>query len=201
MEATALLISILALLLCFFSFFYFKSYLKRRTAKEWILAETREDVDAILRTLDEATERDITLIEERGKVLRSLLEEIDKRLKIYIREVELQGKAEEALAALSKNQAEAPAPGPREGTYQELGKNRHRRSRQERAAEPQLAFPPADPAPAAEVSPRPSTGEQVREMVRAGFTPSAIASRLGLSISEVEFAATLVGLGSRETEE
>ena len=36
------------------------------------------------------------------------------------------------------------------------------------------------------------SGGQIRELIRAGFSPAIIASRLGISIAEVEFAAALL---------
>ena len=204
----AVLLSALALVISVISFFFFKSYLKRRTGQERILAEFREEVSSILRLIDETTDRDISLIEEKEKSLKTLLEEIDKRLKLYIRELDKRHEAEETHAALvSKTQSIS---------YEELGKARRRISRQESppasttAAEPAPAYMPvaaasasaAVPAPgvasasaaapeAAETAPLP-VNEQIRELLRAGYAPRGIASRLGLSVAEVEFATALM---------
>ena len=187
----AVFLSALALVISVFSFFFFRYYLKRRTGQERILSELREEVDNIVLSLDEKTDRDISLIEEREKNLKVLLEEIDKRLRVYIRELEKRREDEAVHAAL--------APKPQAPTYQELGKSRYRLSGQ---AEPETpateALPAARPAPAEEESRRPvpaaslSVGEQIQELVRAGFTPPVIASRLGLSIAEVEVATALM---------
>ena len=182
----AVLFSALALAISIFSFFFFRHYLRRRTGQERILSELREEVDKIVRSIDETTERDISLIEERGKALRGLLDEVDKRLKLYIRELEKHREAEDTHAALiSKTQAPS---------YQELGKKRYRLNEQ---SIPETSAVPAESLPAAEETvsvpaPPPSVGERIRELVRAGLTPSVIASRLGLSIAEVEFATALM---------
>ena len=191
----ALWLSALALVISVFSFFYFRSYLKRRTGHERILSELREEVDNILRSIDETTDRDISLIEEREKSLKSLLEEIDRRLRLYIRELDKRREDEEAHAALA---AKTQVP-----SYQELGKNRHRLSGQSAAVVAAHAPPAPEPAPAApaavvEAPPAPESsaplpvGERIRELTLAGFTPPVIASRLGLSIAEVEFATALM---------
>ena len=229
----SLLFSAFAFVICVFSFFYFRSYLRRRTGQERILSELREEVDKILRSIDETTDRDISLIEEQEKKLKSLLEEIEKRLKVYVRELEKRRDAEDvsAQAAVGRRLQR------NEGTYQELGKNRYRLNGQGGAqpaeSAPAAAAPvnPATPASPAETGlwegagtsaatspgfPLPSfrvkpsgqpeaaetaettavapppVGERVRELVRAGFAPPVIASRLGLSIAEVEFAVALL---------
>jgi len=168
----AVFLSAFAFALSVFSFFFFRYYLKRRTGQERILSELREEVDNIVLSLDEKTERDISLIEEREKALRSLLEETDKRLKVYIRELDKRREDEAALAALT---AKPPTP-----TYQELGRNRYRATEQS---------PPASESAPAEAAPSASpVVEQIRELVRAGFTAPVVASRLGISITEVELA-------------
>ena len=193
-----LLLSALAFVISVFSFFYFRTYLRRRTGQERILSELREEVDNILSSIDKTTERDISLIEEREKKLKSLLEEIEKRLKVYIREIDRRRDAEETHAALA---------------YQELGKNRYRSGAQgvPQPVEPAAAAPltpnPAFPLPSFSVKPSgqaeadgtaataaspPPVGEQIRELVRAGFAPPVIASRLGISITEVELATALL---------
>ena len=174
-----LLLSGSALLIAIFSFFYFRSYLKRRTGQERILSEFRAEVNGILKSIDETTERDISLIEEREKNLNNLLSEIDKRLKVYIRELE-QPRTYEALgkdryrisqAAESSGQAEATIP--REATIP-------------------VAQPTAEPPPAAApVIETPSIPQQIRSLLNTGHSVSEIASRLGISIAEAELAAAL----------
>jgi hypothetical protein len=192
-NALPFLISVLALITSVFSFFYIKSYLKRRTSQERILSELQEEVNLILKSINETTERDITLIEGREKDLKILLAEIDKRIKAYLREMDNVRKAEE--------------------TYQELGKNRYRMNRQpdlqaagaggkneaQKTPESGGAYPlpdfnlktDADASSLPEAG-APSMGEQIRSLLRSGFPEAAIASRLGISIAEVEFAAALL---------
>ena len=170
-----LLLSSLALLISIFSFLFFKSYLKRRTGQERILAEFREEVNGILRTIGETTDRDISLIEEREKSLKSTLQEVEKRLALYVREMERHSKAEETQAALAAADKK-PAP-----TYAALGKNRYKAA----------VVPESESQPEATVDP-PPVSEQIRSLLRSGLSETAIASRLGISIAEVEFAAALL---------
>ena len=183
------LFSILALIISVFSLFYFRSYLKRRTSQERILSELQEEVNIILKSINEVTERDITLIEEREKELKSLLAEIEKRLKTYIREMDQTRNVEEV--------------------YLELGKNRYRINKQlalqasesekaaekEKASEAAAAFPlpDFDLKTEPDTSPAPSISDQIHSLLRSGFSEAVVASRLGISIAEVEFAAALLG--------
>jgi len=190
----AVLLSASAFVMTVFSFFFFRSYLKRRTGQERILSELREEIDSIVLSLDEKTERDISLIEEREKNLKLLLDDIDKRLRVYTRELENRRKDEAVHAALAAK--------PRAPTYQELGKSRRRLSAQtgettEIAAAELPAVEPPPPPPAVSAPPPPEPGamgeqEQIRELARAGFAPPIIASRLGISIAEVEFVMALM---------
>ena len=188
-----LLLSALAFVISVFSFFYYRNYIKTRTNQERFLSELREEVNSILKSINETTDRDISLIEEREKNLKSLLEEIEKRLKVYIREVEVRRGAEEAYRELGKN---------RYRFHQEPLRESDSRSESDSPeAAPQVKPNPAFPIPEFEVKPQvppgkppeslPPVGEQIFSLVRAGFTVPAIASRLGISIAEVEFAAAL----------
>jgi len=178
----AVSLSALAFAIAVFSFFYFRSYLRRRTGHQRILSELREEVSGILHLIDQTTDRDISLIEEREKNLKFLLEEVDKRLRLYVRELEKRQEGETvraSVAAQAQVQVQAP-------TYLELGKNRYRVSAQAAAEEEDntaAAVGQTEPAPA---------GEQIRSLVRAGFSAAVIASRLGLSIAEVEVTAALM---------
>ena len=237
----SLLFSALALVLAAVSFLYFKSYLKRRTGQERILSEMREEVDSIMREMDGAVERDISLIEERKRNLKTLLDDIDRRLKVYVREMEKLKNAEETSAALSqKNRAPEQAP----KRYQDLGNYRlNRRPAEERRVSADMEASsdppgpgnyllteskyyaptddtgglaagngPAFPLPGFSVKPEAGPGPlregnspddpaqsdtapldgEIRSMIRAGFPAPLIASRLGISIAEVEFAAALL---------
>ena len=222
-----LLISAATLIFTVISFFYLKSYLKRRTEimfiQDRILSEIREEVDGILSAIDETADRDISLIDEREKSAKALLEEIDKRLGVYVRELEKRRAADDAYAAISSlslqkkamlqrngaavkpddeakpglSSASSPPAFPlpafrvKEQDYQEPPAPEERNAPTERTPaeqapvkqDPAERFAPAERAPSQE--------EQIRELVRAGYPPPLIASRLGISIAQVEFAAAL----------
>jgi hypothetical protein len=154
------IISAGCLLFCVFAFFYFRGHIEKRTSFEGILKDVRVEVNQLLQRIDEITDKDITLIEEREKGLKSLLEEIDRRMASLNRELARRENAEKAYRKLgSFPRTETPKPPP----------------------------PEAAPAPKVESS----KDDQLRELVRSGFSPQVIASRLGMSISEAELAVAL----------
>jgi hypothetical protein len=102
----ALLFSAGSLILCGFSFVFFLNYLKRRTGRDRILSEfladIREEAAKIEREINAVTDRDVTLVEDRVKTLRSLLEETDRRIAVYAREFERRRSQEETFAVMDR---------------------------------------------------------------------------------------------------
>jgi hypothetical protein len=96
----------LALLLWFFALLYLKSYVKRRTSPDHILTLLQDEVRQLEADMDEKTEQDLQLLEEKIKTLRELCTEAEKRIAVYGRELERREKEAQAFAALSRT---APA--------------------------------------------------------------------------------------------
>ena len=206
---TPLLLSAFALIISIVSFFILRSYVKRRTSREWILQssivpEIREEINALTKTIDETTERDITLIEERGKRLRNLLREVDRRMALYIQEADKYQSAETITRALHEPPPQLPDP-PRPATpglvstnetYVELGKLRYKKNKntgQPVSAEPDeqaISAGPPESEPALPSVQKP-LNEQIRSLVKEGLSAQVIAARLGVSVSEVEFISML----------
>jgi hypothetical protein len=109
---SVLILSAGSLILSGFTFVFFLNYLKRRTSRERILAELtadfREEAAKIEREINAVTDRDVTLVEDRVKALRALLEDTDRRIAVYARELERRKSQEETFAALDR---ETAAPG------------------------------------------------------------------------------------------
>ena len=171
------------------------------------MSEFREEVNGILQSINETADRDISILEEKERNLKALLEDIEKRHKIFIRDLEKHRDAEEAYAALQQKKSPGAVPAV-QPSYQELGKNRYRVNASV-AAEPaapdlvqeEKSVVPENPNPAfplpsfsvsQEADDTPSVRDQIHSLVREGFPIPIIASRLRLSIAEVEFAAALL---------
>lgn len=198
------------------TFLYFRSYLNRRTSAERVLRELREEVEKLVSEVDLATDRDVTLVEDRIKTLRALLDESDKRIATMKREAERRLSEERAYSELGRKatalryEAASPRPAPpapeRPAAPADL-------FAAESAPAPEAAPRDAAPVPAAAVpasaevpaAPRfvraaspvePKAApffERVAELHRAGFSADLIAKRLGSTIAEVDLAIALSG--------
>lgn len=104
--------------ICIFSFFFFRWYIKRNTAAEQLLAEYRAEVYRLIAEIDSATDRDSLLVEERIKSLKQTLDDTDKRIAVYLRELDRSRSSEAMYANLGRgirsalNQQKDAAPPP-----------------------------------------------------------------------------------------
>ncbi|OHE74644.1 MAG: hypothetical protein A2413_19040 [Treponema sp. RIFOXYC1_FULL_61_9] len=203
MEATAA-IAALVLILWASSFLYFRSYLRKRTGVERILSDLREETGKLIAEIDAATDRDVTLVEDRVKALRALIEDADKRVSNFAREVERRGAEERAYSELGRRARRyQPSHEPALGDLPESSA-----ARTPSAAPVPVLVPPTPAAPAeSELPPAPRFRrseteivpknlpfpERVAELHRAGFSADLIAKRLRSTVAEVDLAIALAG--------
>jgi hypothetical protein len=180
--------------LCAFFFVYFHIYIRRRTSHENILGEYRDEVNLLKAEIDNATDRDAQLVEERIASLRKMLEDADRRISLLSRDLERRRPGTELYTSLGARQT-AP------GAVLEASSINHPGDGLEGGTEPPQAstaipeYPAGEPGdagslfPVTETAPpaRPLT-ERVAELSRQGISPEFIAARLGVSLSEVELA-------------
>jgi len=186
-----IIISVCCLVFCCFVFFYVKWYIKRRTSADIILAEYRSEVYRLIAEIDAATDRDSRLVEERIKSLKSLLDDTDKRIAVYMRELERSRSGEALYTSLGRGIRAALNTPPAEENKQP--------PESAAAAVPQQA--PQTIQPSAEPEEPPSRQQiriQVANLAAQGLAPAEIASRLDLSLSEVDLALNLLGYHSQE---
>lgn len=186
-----------SLVLCAFFFIYFHLYIRRRTSREGILAGYQEEVNRLIAEIDRATDRDAQLVEDRIASLRKILEDADRRIALLSRDMDRHRTGRELYTALEKAAVVPPA-APAGGAASSAGAS---------PAVPGLIPGPAElsPVPGAltGAAPAPVQGspagdsvpppvrpltERAAELFRQGFSPELIASRLGVSLSEVELA-------------
>lgn len=211
-------ISIISLGLCALFFIYCNAYIKRRTGQERILAEFKEEVSKLIAEIDVATDRDATLIEDRIKMIKALLDDVDKRIVLYDQELTKRRANEEAYAELGRKRlvearvnAHAPALAPLKSAPKPAIQNSdadsptHEMSVQAALKKEQGALSGTEggekgeddkkrDAPSAihsATTEQKPVLEQIAELSRAGFSPNLIATRLGVSISEVELAIAI----------
>ncbi|MDR0600198.1 MAG: hypothetical protein LBG84_09005 [Treponema sp.] len=102
----------LIVLLWFFALLYLKSYVQRRTSPDHILGELQNEVLQLEADIDQKTDQNLQLLEEKIEVLRSLAAEAERRVALYSRELDRRRGEEEALAALNRSSPPAREPGP-----------------------------------------------------------------------------------------
>jgi hypothetical protein len=176
----SLFFSMAGFCLCVFFCFFAGIYLRRRTGQERILAEFREEVYKFTAVIDATADKNSLLVEDRIKSLKALLEEVDKRMGLYTRELDRRRVQEKAYAELGKSRSALPLP--REKAPEPLPEEPEKSPRGDEEKNAQKRK--NEPKP-------PSLAEQVTKFSRAGFSANIIAARLGVSISEVELVLAI----------
>jgi hypothetical protein len=173
----SLIFSAASLILCCFFFIFFRSYIHRRTTSEDIIAYYRDEVNKLIADIDAATDRDATLVEERIRSLKKLLDETDKRLAVYVREFERRKHSESLYTKLGQASNKTV-----------IDENTPEKPVQAPAAKEQepVVQPPLPPEPVA----RPFK-EQVASLAASGLSAAQIAARLSVSESEVDLTLSL----------
>jgi len=208
MNNLSLFISIFCLVFCLLFFFYIKWHIKRKFSASELLAEYRSEVYRLNAEINAVTDRDSMLVEERIKKLKEILEDTDKRVKVYVQELERSRTGEALYTSLGKGIRAAlktPAEIPPETSPPDHAP-KLTLVRQEKApfdfSVPVSAHAPS-PSPSAAAAPSPALHEprphskrqirgQIEELVKENLSPPEIASRLRISIAEVELAMSLM---------
>ena len=164
---------------------------RRTVAAETRIGEIREEVSRLLVELNQATDRNIAVMEDRIAVLNEAIATADKKIGLLRRETEKHDVGSQIYSRLAEGRP-ARAPGVPEGPPGE----------RVTARPPSSASPSAPPAPlSVELSERQgglATGapvadvrQRVMMLFRSGFSPSLIASRVGAPLGEVELIISL----------
>jgi hypothetical protein len=98
-----LVISFGCVLFCIFAFLYFRSYINKKITFDNILKDVRDEVNRLLQRIDEITEKDISIFEDRESQLKTVLDECDRRLAVLNRELDRRETAEKTYRELGKN--------------------------------------------------------------------------------------------------
>jgi len=203
MNLTYLFLIILTAL-WFIVFLYFRWYIKKRTSVKEQLKEYRSEVDKLNAEIDRITDRDAQIIEDRVKKLKEILDDTDKRISAYANEmanVELEKihKGDSLYTNLGRGirdalKTEKPEPPLSTVHPQELSSLKSSSSVQKAPEAPVKKEALPTKLPAAPVSKTPSK-RQIRsaidQLLNEGHTPEQVASRLEISLAEVNLAVRL----------
>jgi len=196
--AIPLVLSTLSLCVSVFSFFFFRWYIRRKTAATQLLADYKDEVDRLIAEIDTATDRDSLLVEERIKILRKMLEDTDRRIATYVRELQRSRNGEAMYASLGRGIRSAldsrPAPKDVEPSSIQVAESIVPSGEiAESAVENTKAVEESGSQELAILSPEKSRLKiRIAEMTARGISTQEIASKLGISIAEVDLALNLL---------
>ena len=215
------ILSAASLCIVVISFFFCRWYIARKTAARELLADYRAEVYRLIAEIDAAADRDSLLVEERIKTLKKLIEDTDRRIGVYMREVQRSRNGEAmytslgrgiraALDSRSAQEIITDSGHPMDGL--ELhGEKKEKTDKEDTDTQnsvklrgnknsetpPQEAPPPPPEPPARKRgAKKPKLKVQIAEMSARGLSPSEIASRLNLSLAEVDLALNLLYRGN-----
>jgi hypothetical protein len=204
-----LVLSVISLCLCVAGFFFFRRYIERKTAARELLADYRTEVHRLIAEIDAAADRDSLLVEERIKTLRSILDDTDRRISVYMRELQRSRAGEAMYASLGRGIRAAldsrPAPvepPPLAAGVAPVAEPVEAIEAIEAVEVTGIQKPLASVKHRQQESPSPQNAKrkpkktkikvQIAEMSAQGLSPAEIASRLDLSLAEVDLALNLL---------
>jgi len=177
---------------------------RRATTANAQIAEIRDEMSRLVVDLNQTTDRNIALIEDRIASLNELLSAADKKIGLLRREIEKHdlgtrmygrlagGQPSRAAGAAAPRNAEpigAPIMVPAEPA--EPAEPAGTRGGAERAAPAAEIGADGKPSLTVELSERPNLHQRVMMLQRAGFASPLIASRVGAPLGEVELIISL----------
>jgi hypothetical protein len=172
-------------------FLYFKWYIKRRTSGAGLLTEYRDEINRLKADINAVTDRNLLLVEENIKKLKEIQDDAGKRISVYVKELEKSRKGEELYTNLGRGIRAALNTGAVQQDAPALSGVRSNIATQPPV---QQTLPP-EPKPSAVEPQKPSSKRQIRayidQLVNEGLSPEEIASRLDISIAEVDLAMNL----------
>jgi hypothetical protein len=208
-----LIISIIFFALCLIMFFYLKWLIDKRTKSSALLAaglgDRQVEVARLIAEIDRITDRDSQLVEDRILKLKAVIEEADKRIAVYLKELEKNRSSESLYTSLGRGIRDAlENPEPEKAPILpqdtiELSDAAFSANQDEQAMLNPLrpSFSEVMELPLTEVPsdtgkpPAPPTRQQIRThidiLLREGRSPEEIASQLEISIAEVNLAINL----------
>jgi len=196
------IVSIICFALCFIMFFYLKWYIKNRAPADG-LGEHRTEVAKLVAEINSVTDRNIQLVEDSISRLKKILEEAEKRIEEYKNAIEIKPSSNTLYtnlgngirAALKNPEEQPPSAPPRLQTERPLKSPQLSPAATGGIYEPPVRTENKKPARAEPSIQKPPSKKQIRSAIDSlaneGLSPEDIASRLEISIAQVNFALNL----------
>lgn len=170
--------------------FLLRSRIRRFLELENLLSGVREEARALIIELNETADRNVSLVEDRMKSLRELLDEVDRRIGLMKRELGTRVFEREIYAKLNKRRPIVPG-AVEENVIQNEPPRNPTMSAEATTSVPVDPVPPPIPIPeivhaAERIEKLKSPREQALELHRSGFSAELIAAKIGATVAEVE---------------
>jgi len=166
---------------------------RRATSAATQIAELRDEVSRLVVELNQTTERNVALLEDRISGLSELLGAADRKMALLAREIEKHDVGAKVYSRLApvqaSGQAPAQAPAPEPAPPQPalaVELSEHRRPGAPAGSRPVAASPGEEPAES-----RQDMRQRVVMLSHSGFSPALIAARVGVPLGEVELIISL----------
>jgi hypothetical protein len=193
---TSIIISILTLCLCVSGFFFFRWYIGRKTAATELLADYRAETYRLVAEIDAAADRDSLLVEERIKTLKKILDDTDRRIAVYMKELQRSRAGEQLYTSLGRgiraaldSRPESESASPSETVQAELFTPSPKETPTPKETAEKTV---ADESTGKRKPKKAKLKTQIAELSAQGLPPAKIASRLKLSLAEVDLALNLL---------
>ncbi|MFP4378667.1 MAG: DUF6115 domain-containing protein [Spirochaetales bacterium] len=155
--------------------------IRARTSQQAALDEIKREVGSIITELNQTTERNIELVENRIETLRELIGEADRRVKALKRDIASHQQAGVRYDSRGTLQ--------REDHLESALRNAPSIEEREAPIEPTESYRRASPPDTPET--RANVREQVRALYLQGLSLERIAVRVGVTVGEVELILSL----------
>jgi hypothetical protein len=171
---------------------------RRATNVNSQIAEVRDEMSRLVVDLNQTTDRNIALIEDRIASLNELLSAADKKIGLLSREIEkhdlgtrMYSRLAEGRPSRAAGAASTRSAGPVGAPIMMPAEPAGMRGAAERAAPSAEVAAEGKPPLSVELSEKPDLHQRVMMLHRAGFAPPLIASRVGAPLGEVELIISL----------
>jgi hypothetical protein len=195
----------------FLIWFRIKAKIKRYLGLENLLSGVRDEARELILELNETADRNVSLVEDRMVALRSLLEEVDRRIGVQKREIEKGDVEREVYAKLNKRRPlvpevhlsapplmPQPAAPPTPATRQALPEEKSQSPSSDAPITLSLGSESqgARSLPDVRIADEPlaiakSRREEALDLHRRGISADLIAARLGSTVAEIELLVEL----------
>ena len=197
------IVSIICFALCLVMFFYLKWYVKTRATSD-VLEEHRTEVAKLIAEINSVTDRNIQLVEDSILRLKKTMEDTEKRIEEYKTAIEIKPSSNALYTNLGrgirsalKNPEEPPVSSPPELQTEHQLMSRYLSPENPTAGlyETPVRLENRTTAKAETPIQKPPSKKQIRNaidsLLNEGLSPEEIASRLEISMAQVNFALNL----------